>query len=84
MNQILRITDKYHIKDRGTVYIIKDISGCHLKTGDLLSDLRGNGFRIEGIEMLRRSPEFDFKVNENVGILLEELSGVGVQGNTGD
>ena len=81
MNQILRITDKYHIKDRGTVYIIKDIFGCHLKTGDLLFDLRGNRFRIEGIEMLRKSPEFDFKVNENVGILLEELSGVGVQGN---
>ena len=47
MNQILIITDKYHIKDRGTVYIIKDISGCHLKTGDLLFDLRGNRFRIE-------------------------------------
>ena len=47
MNPILRITDKYDIKDHSSVFIIKDFYGCHLKTGDRMFDLRGNRFRIE-------------------------------------
>ena len=51
MADIFRITDRFKINGIGIVYTIKISRGAVLRLGDLLSDLRGNRFRVSAVEM---------------------------------
>lgn len=78
---ILSIIDKFHIKDRGLVYRVKDLTHPNvLRLGDTLQDLQGNYFKVTGMEMIRRQPGTEASANE-LGILLESLDNTEVQGS---
>lgn len=78
---IFRITDRFHITGRGTVYTVKLSKGANLRMNDVLCDLRGNRFAVKGIEMVNR-PQNDIPVEEwPVGIMLELLNATEVCGN---
>lgn len=78
---VFRITERFKVTGRGTVYTIKISKGAVLHINDILCDLCGNRFMVKSIEMIRRliidiSPE-----DQPVGIMLELLSGREVSGN---
>jgi len=81
MADAFRIIYRFNIIGRGPVYTIKISKRAILRIDDFLYDLHGNKFRVKGIEMYRRVSD-DISFEElPVGIMLELISGVPVQGN---
>lgn len=81
MADAFRIINRFHITGRGTVYTVKANKKVALRVDDILLDLHGNEFRVKGIEILRSLIE-DIPIEERpIGIMLELMSGVAVQGN---
>ena len=78
---VLRIIDRFEIKGRGTVYIVKNLNDCELRVGDTFFDLLGNHFKLKGIEMFRRIPTDNAVDEYPLGIMLEKVNGKSVQGN---
>ena len=77
---VFRITDRFEITGRGTIYTIKISKGAVLRMNDILCDLRGNRFKVKGIETVRRNFGDIPSEDRPVGILFELLSGTEVNG----
>ena len=57
MSEVFRIIDRFKITGRGIVYTVEIPKGFTVCVGDILFDLRGNRFKVKGIEMFRRIPD---------------------------
>lgn len=81
MADVLRILDRFHITGRGTVYLLKVNKDVPIHIGDVFFDLRGNQFKVKGIEMDRRFLA-DYNMKDTpIGILFETVSRKDVEGN---
>lgn len=81
MADILRITDRFKITGRGTVYIIEKNRDAVIHIDDVYEDLRGNRFRVKGIEMSRRIPDGKSFEDMPIGLMFELVDRVEVYGN---
>lgn len=81
MGDVFRITDRFEITGRGTVHIIKRSKGAVLHIGDVLYDLRGNGFMVKGNEMFKKNKEDTLIEDQPADIMLEPLSGTEAKGD---
>jgi len=59
MTEVYRITDRFHLTEQSTVYLIKADNIDHLRINDLLFDLHMNCFKIKGQEMLREKQDYE-------------------------
>ena len=57
MSEVFRIIDRFKITGRGIVYTVEIPKCFTVCVGDILFDLRGNRFKVKGIEMFRRIPD---------------------------
>lgn len=57
MDKILRIKERFNITGRGIIYVVEMKNDTVIRIGDVFEDLRGNRFRLSGIEMFRRTLE---------------------------
>lgn len=80
MGDVFRILDRFKIAGRGIIYTIENNNKANIRIGDILFDLRNNGFKVKGVEMLRRLLGDNQMDEIPVGILLEPLSGAEVNG----
>ena len=55
MNEVFRIRDRFKIAGRGTIYTLEISKGTAIHAGDILFDLAGNRFKVEGVEMFRET-----------------------------
>lgn len=81
MPDVFRILDRFKITGRGMVYTIKKDKDTIICIGDNLYDLYGNQFKIKEVEMFR-GVFGEVGIDEiPIGILLELVNGVEVEGN---
>lgn len=81
MADVFRILDRFKITGRGTVYIIEKNRDAIIHVGDVCKDLRGNCFRVKGIEMFRRIPIGKSLEEMPIGLMFELVDDVEVYGN---
>lgn len=81
MGEFFRITDRFKITGRGIVYMVEISKGATIHMGDILFDLKGNRFKVKGIEMFRRLPDGKSFEDMPVGLMFELLDDVEVSGN---
>lgn len=81
VGEVFRIIDRFIITGRGTVYMVDIRKGADMHIGDILLDLRGNHFKVKGIEMLRRILAEQSMEDMPVGLLFELMDGVEACGN---
>lgn len=81
MKDVFRIQDRFEITERGTVYTLEKSKDAMIHVGDILVDLRGNRFKVKGIEMFRRISEGRSLENMPIGILFERMDAVEASGN---
>lgn len=81
VSEVFRIMDRFIITGRGTVYMVDISKGADVHVGDILLDLRGNHFKVKGIEMLRRILAEQSMEDMPVGLLFELMDGVEACGN---
>ena len=80
MGDVFRILDRFNITGRGTVYTIKNYSHANICMEDILYDLRGNRFKVKGIEMRRIAEGADLE-DMSLGLMFELIDGTEVEGN---
>lgn len=81
MADILRITDRFKITGRGTVYIVEKNWDAVVHIGDMYKDLRGNRFKVKGIEMIRRIPDGKSLAEMPLGLMFELVDRIEARGN---
>ncbi len=81
MSEVFRIIDRFKVTRRGSVYAVEIPKGFAVRIGDILFDLRGNKFKVKGIEMFRRIPESKLIEEMPMGLLFELLDKVEASGN---
>lgn len=81
MSEVFRIIDRLKITGRGIVYTVEIPKGFTVRVGDILFDLRGNRFKVKGIEMFRRIPDGKLIEDMPVGLLFELLDKIEAAGN---
>lgn len=81
MSEVFRIIDRFKITGRGIVYTVEIPKGFTVCVGDILFDLRGNRFKVKGIEMFRRIPDGKSIEDMPVGLLFELLDKTEATGN---
>ena len=81
MCDVFRIQDRFKITGHGTVYIVEKSGKALIKLGDVLFDLKGNRFKVKGIEMFRRNPEGKNIEDMPVGLMFELIDNVEASGN---
>lgn len=81
MNNVLRIVDKFNITGRGIVYLVEHSKDAVIRMGDTFYDLRGNEFKVKGIEMIRRIPDGKSFEEMPIGLLFEAVDGVDAEGS---
>lgn len=81
MGEIYRITDRFKITGRRTVYVVNISNGSAIHMEDILLDLRGNRFKVKGIEMIRKIPDGKSFKDIPVGLIFELLDGAEASGN---
>lgn len=80
MATILRILNKFYIKNQGMVYTTKNESYPNtFKIDDIFFDLQGNRFKIKGIEMIKLANVTNISL-DTTGVMLEALDNCEVQG----
>ncbi len=80
MPDVLRILERFNIAGRGTIYMIERTKAVKIHIGEIYEDLRGNHFRVTGMEMIRRMPneKTDYMT---IGLLFAPVDGVEACGN---
>ena len=81
MADVFRILERFTISGRGTVYVLEKCFCKNIRLNDILYDLHGNRFRVKGVEMLHRISADVNLEDMSLGIMLEPLDGVEVEGN---
>ena len=81
MSDVLRIIDRFKLTGGRTIYLVKNYLHSPICIGDLFFDLRGNRFKVEGIEMVRRCPEGTRFEDLPLGLCFELVDGVDAEGN---
>lgn len=81
MADIFRIIDRFNIEGRGMIYTINKSKDASIQIGDILSDLRNNKFKVREIEITNRLLEGVNLEDIPIGLLLDSLCGVEVEGN---
>ena len=82
MADVFRIIDRFKVTGKGTVYTLKISKDTNLRIGDTLFDLRGNKFKVTGVEMFTRLKGYALPTEEPpIGIMFELVSGVEAKGN---
>lgn len=81
MADVFRILERFTISGRGTVYVLEKCFCKNIRLNDILYDLHGNRFRVKGVEMLPRISADVNLEDMSLGIMLEPLDGVEVEGN---
>ncbi len=78
---MLEITDRFNLTGIGLLYLIKRIPNVNYKVGDIFFDRNGNRFKVKAFPMVTYKrdgiPLSDLPVN----VILENLSGIEVQGD---
>ena len=81
MDKILRIKERFNITGRGIIYVVEMKNDTVIRIGDVFEDLRGNRFRLSGIEMFRRTLEKMDGDYQEIGLMFELIDKKEVQGN---
>ena len=81
MDKILRIKERFNITGRGIIYVVEMKNDTVIRIGDVFEDLRGNRFRLSGIEMFRRTLEKMDGDYQEIGVMFELIDKKEVQGN---
>lgn len=81
MLTVLRITERFTITGRGVVYVVEMSKDATVRVGETYEDLRGNRFKIKGIEMFRKIPDERNMEDMPVGVLFELVDKVEALGN---
>ncbi len=80
MADVFRIQERFEMVGRGVVYTVKIPPGAEFRIGEILLDLRGNHFKVQGAEeMPGRIPYGNF-ADMPTGVVLEATDGVQVSG----
>ncbi len=80
MADVFRIQERFEMVGRRVVYTVKIPPGAAIRRGDILLDLRGNHFKVQGAEeMPGRIPYGNF-ADMPTGVVLEATDGVQVSG----
>lgn len=81
MAAIFRIVDRFKITGRGCVYLIKYNRKEIVRVGDVLQDLRGNHFKLRGVELIGRFSSQGPLEDASIGLYFELLDGIDAEGN---
>ena len=81
MSEVFRILNRFKITGRGIVYTIERPKDDSIGIGDILFDLHGNRFKVNGIEMFKYDLNGKSIKDMPMGILFERLDNVEVKGN---
>ncbi len=81
MDTILRIIDRFEIKDRGTIYVVENCFHSVVRIGDLFFDLHGNRFKIKGMEMFRPFLDGIDPKDWPLGLLFDPIDGTDAVGS---
>ncbi len=69
------------ITGRGIIYVVEMKNDTVIRIGDVFEDLRGNRFRLSGIEMFRRILEKMDGDYQEIGVMFELIDKKEVQGS---
>ncbi len=81
MTDIFRIIDQFNITSKGVVYSVINYAHSSICIGDILHDLHGNRFKVKSLELLRYIPNGIRTEDKPIGLMLEYINKVEVQGN---
>ncbi|MCR5608278.1 MAG: ATP-grasp domain-containing protein [Lachnospiraceae bacterium] len=81
MTDIFRILDQLNITSKGIIYTIINYANSNICIGDILYDLHGNRFKVKSLELLKYIPNGISTEDKPIGLIIEYIDKVEVQGN---
>lgn len=81
MAEMLRILERFRVCGLRTAYRVRIFAPGDIRMGDVLYDLHGNRFRINGMEMIRRIPGSEDSEDGRTVLCFELLNGIEPEGN---
>ena len=81
MADVFRITDRFNICGKGTLYTLKNCTQSDIHIGDILYDLNSNRFKVRDIELIKRIRDGVSIDDVPLGLSFELIDGVEAEGN---